>query len=99
MVSQVLECLAPKPGGIYVDGTLGLGGHAKALLHRFPDIGLLVGLEWDSAALEIAQERLKEFREKVRFIRANFAMMPDVLYAEGLEHVDGIVLDLGLSSF
>ncbi len=99
LVSRVLEFLAPKPGGIYVDGTLGLGGHTEAILSHCPDAGLVVGLDWDSSALKKAEARLSRFRDRVRLVKANYTRMADVLYAEGIPRVDGILLDLGLSSF
>ena len=99
LVSRVLEVMDPRPGGIYLDGTVGMGGHAEALLQSCPDVGLVIGLDLDSAALEMARERLKAFGDKVRLVKANFASIPEVLYAEEISAADGILLDLGLSSF
>ncbi len=99
LVSKVLEVMDLKPRGIYVDGTLGMGGHTEAMLRHCPEVGLIIGLDWDSSALEKAGERLKTFGDKVRLIKANFSRIPEVLYAEEISQVDGILLDLGLSSF
>ncbi len=99
LISKVLEVMALKPGGIYVDGTLGLGGHTEAMLTLCPDIGLVIGLDWDSSALEKAESRLNIFGDRVRLVKANFTRIADVLYAENISEVDGILLDLGLSSF
>ncbi len=98
MVEDVLRMLEPQRGGVYVDGTLGGGGHAEEVLKRLPKGGLLVGIDRDGAAIQAASERLGKFGESFRAIRGNFFEMPQLLAAEGIEAVDGVLLDLGVSS-
>ncbi len=95
---EVLESLQVHPGGTYVDGTVGLGGHSEALLEASAPDGFLYGFEWDAASLERARKRLARYAGRFKLFRANFAEAPSILKREGLQ-VDGIVLDLGLSSF
>ena len=100
MVAETLDLLAPerRPGGWFVDATLGLGGHAEALLQRAPEARLL-GLDRDPQALERAAERLSVFGERVRFEHANFQDLEAVLERLGLAgKVAGILADLGVSS-
>lgn len=99
LVSEVLEGLALAPGGIYVDGTLGMGGHAEAVLAHHPPVQFLVALDQDADAVEKARARLVRFGSRVRFVCSNFVRLPEVLAAEEIVRVDGIVLDLGVSSF
>ena len=99
LVKEVLEGLAPKAGGIYLDATLGLGGHTKALLEEHPEIERVIALDWDEEALELAKERLAPFEDKISFYHSNFKNMELVLSEEGVDAVDGIIMDLGLSSF
>ncbi len=85
--------------GIYVDGNLGFGGHSAAILeHSAPD-GMVIGFDLDPVALEYARERLAPFGRRIRFVRGNFAEMATVLHGMGITAVQGILLDLGLSSF
>ncbi len=98
LLEEVLEGLSVRPGGIYVDGTVGLGGHSEALLRASSPDGFLFGFEWDEASLRRAAKRLSAFAGRFRLFRANFAEAPEILKREGVE-ADGILLDLGLSSF
>lgn len=98
LLTEVLGLLRPHSGGIYVDGNLGLGGHAAAVLrHSGPD-GRLLGLDWDDRALAVARKNLAEFGERATFVRSNFAEIKTVLAELGIRQVDGVLLDLGLSS-
>jgi 16S rRNA (cytosine1402-N4)-methyltransferase len=97
MVAEVVEWLRPRPGARLVDATVGLGGHAAALLAAAPGTSLL-GLDRDPHALQIARERLQEFGERVALRQGNFAALPSVLEQVGWGPVDGILLDLGVSS-
>ena len=99
LVNEVIEGLCLKAGGVYVDGTVGLGGHAEAVLDRCADIGLLIGFDLDTAALEAARANLSRFGEGVRLVHANFTQIPEILHDMGIDRVDGIVLDLGMSSY
>lgn len=98
LLAEVVEWLNPRPGGIYVDGNLGLGGHAVAILEASQPDGKLVGFEWDAAALDGAQKRLAHFGERVHFVHRNFATLKESLASLGIGEVDGLLLDLGLSS-
>jgi 16S rRNA (cytosine1402-N4)-methyltransferase len=83
---------------VFFDGTLGAGGHSKALLEKHPEIDLLIGSDVDKNALDIAEESLKEWKNKVKFFQGNFSNINDYLKKTGVTCVDGIFLDLGLSS-
>ncbi len=96
MPEQVLQWLAPRPGMVLVDGTLGGGGHARTLAERLGDDGLLIGIDRDSEALDRAGEYLRGL--PVRLVHANFCDLPEVLEQLDIPAVDGVVLDLGLSS-
>jgi 16S rRNA (cytosine1402-N4)-methyltransferase len=97
MVEQVVRGLRPRPGARLVDATVGLGGHAAALLESSPDTTLL-GVDRDPQALEIAAGRLAAFGTRVRLRQASFADLRALLDAEGWDGADGILLDLGVSS-
>ncbi len=98
MVGAVLDCLQPKSGGVYVDGTLGLGGHGQAILEKSAPSGRLVGFEWDREAAAYAADRLAGFTERVRIIRASYADLLVELEKAGIAGVDGLLVDLGVSS-
>ena len=99
LLNETIENLNIKPDGIYVDGTLGGGGHAYQVASRLSDKGRLIGIDQDADAIAAAGERLKEFGDKITIIRSNYANMKEELHRIGVEKVDGIVLDLGVSSF
>ena len=99
LLNETIENLNIKPDGIYVDGTLGGGGHAYQVASRLSEKGRLIGIDQDADAIAAAGERLKEFGDKITIIRSNYANMKDELHRIGVEKVDGIVLDLGVSSF
>ncbi|MDH3359354.1 MAG: 16S rRNA (cytosine(1402)-N(4))-methyltransferase RsmH [Desulfobulbaceae bacterium] len=98
LLPEVLEWLAPEDGGIYVDGNLGLGGHSAKILEACAPEGKLIAFDWDAEAMAIAQERLACFGDRVSFVRQNFAAVKDVLAELGIDKVNGLLLDLGLSS-
>ncbi len=95
---EVVEGLITSPGGTYVDATLGGGGHAEALLERLAPEGRVIGIDQDPEALAAATERLRRFGSRFHALRGNFADMADLLRAEGVDQVHGILLDLGVSS-
>jgi 16S rRNA (cytosine1402-N4)-methyltransferase len=95
LLAESLELLAVRPGGLYVDGTVGLGGHAAAILERSGPGGRLVGLDRDAEALEAAAERLRPFGARVRLVHADYREIPSLLQGE---RADGVLLDLGTSS-
>lgn len=99
LLNETIENLNIKPDGIYVDGTLGGGGHAYQVASRLSEKGRLIGIDQDADAIAAAGERLKEFGNKITIIRSNYANMKEELHRIGVEKVDGIVLDLGVSSF
>jgi len=96
MVAEVLEALAPRPDGIYLDGTVGSGGHAAEIAARL-ETGRLIGLDCDPSALEVARARLEQFGDRVTLVHANFAQLDRVLDELGIAHVNGILLDVGVS--
>lgn len=100
MRARIVELLAPAldhPGAVYVDGTLGLAGHASAMLEHCPQ-ARLIGIDRDAAALDLAAERLAGFGDRVRLYHAAYHELPQVLDEDGTARVDAICLDLGLSS-
>lgn len=99
LLNETIDGLNIQPDGIYVDGTLGGGGHAYEVCRRLGDKGSIVGIDQDAAAIEAAGNRLKDFGEKVTIVRSNYCDMKSKLHELGIEKVDGIVLDLGVSSY
>ena len=99
MLDQVIHGLDIKPNGIYVDGTLGGGGHSYEIAKRLTDGGRLIGIDQDEAAIKAAGERLAEFKDRVTIVRSNYAQMINILNGLGIREVDGILLDLGVSSY
>jgi len=98
LLTETVERLQPRPGGVYVDGTLGSGGHAEAILKAMAGQGLFIGIDRDPEALARAGAKLAPFGEGVRLVHANFAEMAEVVREAGATQVDGIVMDLGISS-
>ena len=98
LLKETIEGLNVKPDGIYVDGTLGGGGHAYEVAGQLKN-GRLIGIDQDEAAITAAGERLKEFFDKVTIVRSNYEAMRQVLKELGIMSVDGILLDLGVSSY
>ena len=98
MLEEVIEGLDIKPDGIYVDGTLGGGGHSYEIAKRLVSGGRLIGIDQDEAAIKAAGARLSGFGDRVTIVRSNYAQMVSVLQSLGIEQVDGILLDLGVSS-
>jgi 16S rRNA (cytosine1402-N4)-methyltransferase len=98
LVDEVLAYLAPRPGAVIVDATIGEGGHAEALLRRVAPAGRLIGLDRDGEALLRAAERLRAFGQNVTLAQANFGDFEDALAALGVGAVDGVLLDVGVST-
>ena len=99
LLEETIEALQVKPDGIYVDGTLGGAGHASRICRHLGDKGRLIGIDQDEEALAASSERLKEFGEKVSIIKSNYVQIRQVLQDLGIDKVDGIILDLGVSSY
>jgi 16S rRNA (cytosine1402-N4)-methyltransferase len=98
LLEETIEHLNIKPNGIYVDGTLGGGGHSYEIA-KLLDGGRLIGIDQDEAAIAAATERLAEFKDKVTIVRSNYSDIKQVLHNLSIDHVDGILLDLGVSSY
>jgi len=99
LLDETIEMLNIKPDGIYVDGTLGGGGHSYEICRRLSKTGRLIGIDQDEAAIRAASKRLAEFREKATIVRSNYSDMKKILTELGIEKADGILLDLGVSSY
>ena len=98
LLEETINGLNIKPNGIYVDGTLGGAGHSKKILKQLSSKGLLVGIDRDEEALKAAKENLKEF-ENVKYIHGNHDEITEILESLDIKEVDGILLDLGVSSY
>ena len=99
LLNETVDSLCVKPQGIYVDGTLGGGGHASEVAARLGDGGRLIGIDQDADAIAAASERLAPFGDKITVVRSNYERIAQVLDELEIPQVDGIYLDLGVSSF
>lgn len=99
MLGQVIDSLAIKPDGIYVDGTLGGAGHSSEIAKRLTEGGRLIGIDQDTDAIKAASERLAPYSDRVTIVHDNYEHIKEVLASLGIEKVDGILLDLGVSSY
>lgn len=98
LLDEVLYWLRPRPGGRYLDATLGLGGHAESILEQSSPDGFLYGVDWDREALERAQSRLGRFRNRVLLIHGDFKDLEGIKERNQISELDGVLFDLGLSS-
>ncbi|MCX4319841.1 16S rRNA (cytosine(1402)-N(4))-methyltransferase RsmH [Lachnospiraceae bacterium 38-14] len=99
LLEEIIEYLNIRQDGIYVDGTLGGGGHSSHIAKRLSGKGRLIGIDQDGDAIAAATDRLKPFKDRVSIVRSNYRAMRQVLSGFGIERADGILLDLGVSSF
>lgn len=99
LLQETIEGLNIKPDGIYVDGTLGGGGHTYEVCQRLTNKGSIIGIDQDAAAIEAAGIRLKDFHDRLTIVRSNYCEMKSRLQELGIDKVDGIMLDLGVSSY
>lgn len=99
LLEETIECLQIKPDGIYMDGTLGGGGHSGRIAAALGSGGRLIGIDQDEAAMEAAGKRLEPYQDRVTLIRDNYCNARQALGQIGVQKVDGILLDLGVSSF
>ncbi len=99
LLQEVIEVLHPRPGGVYIDATLGGGGHAEAILKASSPDGRLLGLDADPRAIQRVRERLAPFGTRAVLVQANFRHLASVAQTQGFTQVDGILFDLGVSSY
>lgn len=99
LLEETIDSLCIKSDGIYVDGTLGGGGHAIEVCKRLGEYGRLIGIDQDEDAIKAATERLKGYKDSITIVRSNYENIRTVLQDLGIEKVDGIYLDLGVSSY
>ena len=99
LLEESIEALHIRSDGIYVDGTLGGGGHSYEICRRLSDRGRLIGIDQDAAAIAAATKRLEEFKDRVTIVRSNYCDMKKELGKLGITSVDGVILDLGVSSY
>ena len=99
LLNETIEGLQIKPDGVYVDGTLGGAGHSGVIASKLSEEGRLIGIDQDAAAIKVAGERLAPYGERVRIVRSNYENMCQVVKECGFSGVDGILLDLGVSSY
>ena len=99
LLNETVDSLNIKPDGIYVDGTLGGGGHAYEVAKRLGPSGRLIGIDRDADAIAAATERLKDYKDKVTIVRSNYRNIREVLEGLRIQKADGIYLDLGVSSY
>ncbi len=99
MLNEVLENLKIKPDGIYVDGTLGGGGHTFQIAARLTEGGRVIGIDQDADAIAAATKHLRVYEDRATLVRDNFENMANILHELGIDKVDGILLDLGVSSY
>ncbi len=97
LLKETMDAIALKPNGVYIDGTVGGGGHSEAIAERLDD-GFLLSIDRDPDAVRAASERLKRFPQ-VKVVRGNFSDMDAIAYENGIKSADGILLDIGVSSF
>ncbi|HUJ12032.1 MAG TPA: 16S rRNA (cytosine(1402)-N(4))-methyltransferase RsmH [Verrucomicrobiae bacterium] len=98
LLEEVVTQLQPRRGGLYVDCTVGGGGHAREILYACGPDGQLIGLDWDEEAIAASRERLSEFGGRIQLVRANYVELERVLMSLGITAVDGVAFDLGVSS-
>lgn len=98
LAREVVSLLAVKQGGVYLDGTVGSGGHARLILEALGDSGRLLGIDRDLEALTRARQQLSEWKGRNLLVHGNFADMAEIARGHGIERVDGVLLDLGVSS-
>ncbi len=98
MVAEVVAVLPCSTSAVIVDGTLGLGGYAAAILNACAPDGVVLGCDVDAAAIQIAQHNLVEFGARMRIVQGSYANIPNYVQAQGWSAVDGICVDIGVSS-
>ena len=99
LLYECIDALNIKPDGIYVDGTLGGAGHSREIAKRLGDNGMLIAIDQDEDAIKVASERLSVYGDKVKIVRNNFSNLADVCRELGVQRIDGLLLDIGVSSY
>lgn len=99
MLSECIDSLNISADGVYVDGTMGGAGHSSHIAERLSQKGMLIAIDRDEAAIEAGRIRLKEYEDRVRIVKSNYSHMKDIIHSFGYDGVDGILLDLGVSSY
>ncbi|SKC78866.1 16S rRNA (cytosine(1402)-N(4))-methyltransferase RsmH [Maledivibacter halophilus] len=99
LLNEAVNNLNINPKGIYVDGTLGGGGHSELICSKLDEDGLLIGIDQDKEALEFSKKRLSKFSNKIEFVNDNFANIKNILGRLNIDKINGVVLDLGVSSY
>ncbi len=99
MLNETLEHLITTPDGIYVDGTLGGGGHAEKICERLTAKGTLIGIDADTDAIQEAEKRLQRFQSNIQLVNENTAHIAAILHSRNISTINGLLLDLGVSSF
>ena len=98
MVEEATDLLITDKGGIYVDATVGTGGHTKRLIEKLDKDGKIIAIDWDPEMLNLAMSNLSEYLDRIRFIGGNFANLDEILRKQQISFISGLLLDLGLSS-
>jgi 16S rRNA (cytosine1402-N4)-methyltransferase len=98
LLPECIHYLAPQAGKVYVDGTLGLGGHTEAILAASAPDGRVIAFEWDDSALQYALQRLERYKDRLTVVRRNFAELSEGLDEIGVQKIDGLLIDIGVSS-
>ena len=99
MPKEIIDCLAPRHNENFIDATCGLGGHSKLILEKTSPSGELLAIDQDGIALEKAKENLKKFFDRVTFVNQNFSELGLIIRSWNAEHIDGILFDLGVSTY
>ena len=99
MLNEILSHLNLAPGKIIVDATIGTAGHSAEIIKRIMPQGKLIGIDRDAESLEVARERLADYQASCEFVHGNFCDIDNILSRLGIEKIDGILFDLGISSF
>ena len=98
LLNETIDMLRVRPGGIYIDGTIGGGGHSAEILKRTSPDGQVIGIDRDEEALAVAAERLKDFKDRVQLYKGNFAEIEQIIDEHLIGKIDGVLFDLGVSS-
>ena len=98
LFQEIMEIMAPKQGELFVDCTLGGGGHSRGFLERSGPDGYLIGIDQDTEALEAARQNLSAYSERVTYVHSNYSQLDEILNLYAPEGVDGILFDIGVSS-